>query len=74
MNHSEGIQQPGAVHGAPGHADHGHAGPATSPFSEAEIQEFQRSDRGAAAVIILLMTGIFGVGVCLYATIAIVTY
>jgi hypothetical protein len=52
------------------HSTHGSA----APFSEVEAEEFHRSDRGAGAVIILLMTGIFLCGVVLYTTVAIATY
>ncbi len=45
-----------------------------TPFSEAQLQEFHRNDRDAAAVLVLLMAGIFLVGVALYTVVAFVTY
>jgi hypothetical protein len=51
----EGIQQ-GAAH-------------TTQPFTEAEIAEFQRSDRQAGGSVVVLMTLIFTIGVLLYGTI-----
>jgi hypothetical protein len=49
------------------HAEH-------APFPPGEIEDFRRSDRGAGAVVILLMTGIFLTGVFLYTIVAISTY
>jgi hypothetical protein len=50
-----------------------HGGPVAAPFTDAEIHEFQKSDRGAGAIVILLMTGIFLSGVLIYGVIAFVT-
>lgn len=50
-------------------APHGSGAPAAL-FTPQEIAEFQASDRGAGKVIILLMTGIFTVGLLLYSYIA----
>lgn len=39
---------------------------AAAPFSAAEIERLHQADRGAAREIVLLITGIFLIGVCLY--------
>lgn len=39
-------------------------------FSDSEWTAFQADDRGSAAVIIGLMTGIFSIGVCIYSIVA----
>jgi hypothetical protein len=44
-----------------------------APFTASEVVEFRKSDKSAGAVIILLMTGIFLIGVFLYGAIAIIT-
>jgi hypothetical protein len=46
--------------------------PAAAPFTPEEIAEFQASDRHSAAVIVLLMTGIFTIGLLLYSYIALI--
>jgi hypothetical protein len=43
-----------------------HAAPAKSPFTPEEIAQFRADDKHAAAVIVLLMTGIFTIGLVLY--------
>ena len=48
-------------------APHGHP---AGPFTPEEVLAFQASDRGAAKVIVLLMTGIFSIGLVLYSAIA----
>lgn len=49
----------------------GHGGEAAQPpFTQAEMDEFQKSDIAAGAVVILLMTGIFSVGLVLYTIVA----
>jgi hypothetical protein len=58
--------QPEGGHG--GHGEHGHA--AGSPFTAAELAELQKSDVGAGAAVIVLMTAIFGIGLVLYSVIA----
>jgi hypothetical protein len=52
------------------HTDH-HA-PTAVPFTDAELKEFQDSDKHAGGVIIALMTSIFTIGLLLYSTIAII--
>jgi hypothetical protein len=52
-----------------------HAGHTSSPgpaFTEAQWHEFHTSDKAAGAAVILLMTSIFGIGLVLYATVAII--
>jgi hypothetical protein len=39
------------------------------PFTEAEIAEFQRSDRLAGGSVVVLMAAIFTIGVLLYGAI-----
>jgi hypothetical protein len=52
---------------------HEHAATAPAlPFSEVEWKEFHDNDIHAGAAIILLMTGIFSIGLVLYTTIAII--
>jgi hypothetical protein len=58
-------------HGATAHAAHP-APTVHAPFSEAEWQEFHKSDIGAGGAIVVLMAAIFGVGLVMYAVIAIV--
>jgi hypothetical protein len=53
---------------------HGTTASAHDPFPAAEIEDFRRSDRGAAAVVVLLMTGIFLTGVFLYTIVAVATF
>jgi hypothetical protein len=45
-------------------------GTPVAPFTHEEILAFQASDRGAAKVIVLLMTAIFTTGLILYTAIA----
>jgi hypothetical protein len=54
------------------HAEHGAHGAAALPFTEADWREFHKSDIGAGAAIIVLMTAIFSIGLVLYTIIAIV--
>ena len=37
-----------------------------APFTPEEIAQFHSDDKVAAAAIVLLMTGIFTIGLCLY--------
>jgi hypothetical protein len=46
----------------------GHTAPA--PFSPEEIEQFQKNDKHAAAVIVGLMTSIFMIGLLLYSFVA----
>jgi len=80
MNESHpehGITAPGG-HG--GHADHGiiaiPGGPAGSTlhFTPQEWQQFRDSDLGACRSVVLLMGGIFTVGLILYTTIDILIW
>ena len=41
-------------------------------FAEEELRQFQRSDLGAAGVVVSLMTGIFLTGLAIYTTILII--
>jgi hypothetical protein len=43
-------------------------------FPAGEIADFHQSDRGASAVVILLVTGIFITGLFLYTIVAVATY
>ncbi len=62
---------PGHSHGAehitadPGHA-HDHHADAALPFTDAELNSFHHDDRVAASAIVLLISGIFVIGVILY--------
>jgi hypothetical protein len=60
----------------PTHAAHHAAHPAarTLPFSEADWNEFQKSDIGAGGAVVVLMTAIFSIGLVLYTVIAIVAW
>jgi hypothetical protein len=49
---------------------HAHDSPSPSPFSQAEWHEFHESDKSAGGAVIILMSGIFGVGLVLYTIIA----
>jgi hypothetical protein len=62
--------QPEGGHG--GHGEHGgHGGHAHgSPFTAEELAELQKSDVGAGAAVIVLMAGIFSIGLVLYSVIA----
>lgn len=60
-----------------GHLSHGVAGthhPSGRPtyFTEQEWVDFQKSDRGAGGTVVMLMTGIFIIGLLLYTTIALI--
>jgi hypothetical protein len=59
------------THGEPHHNAAEHATPAL-PFSDAEWQSFRQSDKAAGRNIVVLMTGIFVIGVILYAIIDII--
>jgi hypothetical protein len=50
---------------------HAHGAHPGLPFTEAEWRDFHESDKGAGAAIIILMSGIFTIGLVLY---SIVTY
>jgi hypothetical protein len=56
------------IHGETHHGTAEHGTPA-HPFSDAEWQSFRQSDMAAGRNIIILMTGIFVIGVILYAII-----
>ncbi len=58
---------PDAGHGH-GHT-HGHA-PNKPTFTDAEMAAFLKSDIGAGAAVIVLMSAIFGIGLLLYTAIA----
>jgi hypothetical protein len=49
-----------------------HHGTVTLPFQEADWEEFHEEDRNMARIIVLLMAGIFIIGLCLYTVIALV--
>ena len=51
---------------------HHAADPHASPFSQAEWQEFHKSDVGAGGAVIVLMAAIFSIGLVLYGIIAFV--
>jgi hypothetical protein len=48
--------------------DHGSGSPC--PFNDAEMAQFQEADKSAARMVIMLMTGIFLIGLCLYLFVA----
>lgn len=52
----------------PEHTDHhGHEATATQPrFTDTEWDQFQSDDRQAGGAVLLLMTGIFTIGLVLY--------
>jgi hypothetical protein len=65
MSHPQhGVQTGANIHGV----QHGTARPPL-PFTEAEIQEFQKSDRQAGGSVVVLMALIFTIGVLLYGAI-----
>ncbi len=55
------------------HASHSHA-PAPLPFSDADIAGFRQEDVHAGKAVVLLMTGIFSLGVFLYILVALSTW
>jgi hypothetical protein len=64
----ERIRMSHSHHGGHEGIQHG-ASAAAQPFTPAEIEEFQRSDRQAGGAVIVLMTAIFTIGVLLYGAI-----
>jgi hypothetical protein len=67
-HHDHGIQH-AAAHGDP----HGHDHAIPLPFTDAEWEEFQKSDIQAGKMIIALLAGIFVIGLVLYSIIAGIT-
>jgi hypothetical protein len=54
------------------HTDTPHGTPTeASPFTLAMVEAFHKDDRHSAAVIVLLMAGIFFLGLCGYLAVAI---
>jgi hypothetical protein len=51
---------------------HGHGSAPALPFSEADWHEFHQSDKGAGGAVIVLMGGIFSIGLVLYTIVAII--
>jgi hypothetical protein len=45
------------------------SGTATQPFSNVEVQNLHRDDRRAAAAVIVLMSGIFSIGLVGYSAV-----
>ncbi len=43
--------------------------PAALPFSPAEIESFHRADRSAAGAVVVLMSGIFSLGLVGYTSV-----
>jgi hypothetical protein len=65
--------QPHGGHGVQTDELHGHHGAAVAlPFTEADREEFQKSDIQAGGAVIVLMTAIFSIGLILYTVVAIV--
>ena len=54
-----------------GHHDHE---PAPLPFSDADISGFRKEDIHAGKMVIMLMTGIFSIGIVLYILVALTTW
>jgi len=64
-HHEHGIQH------APAHGDpHGHGPAAPLPFTDADWENFYKNDIEAGKMIVLLMGGIFTIGLVLYSIIA----
>lgn len=58
---------------APLHGDpHGHTS-TPLPFSDAELEDFHKSDIQAGKMVVILLTGIFLIGLVLYTIIAGIT-
>jgi len=51
------------------HGAHGEQTSTMSPFSEAEWEEFHKSDIQAGATFVILITSIFTVGLVLYSVV-----
>jgi hypothetical protein len=51
------------------HGTHGEQTATASPFSEAEVQEFHKSDVQAGATFVILITSIFVIGLGLYSVV-----
>lgn len=49
---------------------HGHAGADDKPFTDLEIQTFHNQDYSAARAVVILMCGIFTIGVVIYSIVA----
>jgi hypothetical protein len=49
---------------------HDHGSAAASPFSDTDLAHFHEADVSAARMVIMLMTGIFFIGLCLYLFVA----
>jgi hypothetical protein len=69
----DGIQSDPHHHGVQEHGHHGPA-PLALPYSDAEVARFRKDDVHAGKMIILLMGGIFTVGVFLYVLVALSTW
>lgn len=56
----------------PEHTDHGHAtGPTASPFTPEELEQLHSDDRHAGGAVLVLMAGIFAIGLVLYLGVAV---
>jgi hypothetical protein len=66
MSEAHGTQDHGQALGHEAHPGH------TPAFSDAEMAEFQKSDIGAGGAVVVLMAAIFGIGLLLYTSIAII--
>jgi len=59
------------AHAETKHDDHGHGhAPAASLFTDAQVADMHASDRTAARNIVLLLMGIFVMGICIYGYVA----
>lgn len=55
-----------------GHGVQNHGASVALPFTEADREEFHKSDIQAGGAVIVLMTAIFSIGLILYTVVAIV--
>ena len=74
----DGIQSSHDQHGvqsdAPQHGHHEHHAPAPLPFSDADVAEFRKEDVHAGKMVVVLMAGIFLLGVFIYFLVALSTW
>jgi hypothetical protein len=54
--------------------NHGNSSQTTLPFTAEEWSQFRTADKGAGRSVVLLMAGIFSIGLALYAVVAYVCW
>jgi hypothetical protein len=64
----DGIQTGSQHHGIQ-HGDHGHHA-VPLPFSDADVEGFRKEDIHAGTMVVMLMAGIFSIGVFIYTIVA----